>query len=124
MHKRNLWCFDHDIGVIQKKKAVMSELIQMLKEKVIKDSCGNREKMQEKAKNNNLPIEEDEHIIKEGWDQKPKGELQVLYECEWINPSKIKLYTKNGEKDEDPGQYECSYGYSINKRLMGNLIDF
>ena len=68
MHKRNLWHFECDTGATQKKKIVMSELICILKKNGAKEPCGNREKLQEMAKNNNLPIEEDEHIIKEGWD--------------------------------------------------------
>ena len=35
--------------------------------------------------------------VVEGWVDKPKGSLQILYECVWIHPDKIPLYTEKGE---------------------------
>lgn len=40
-------------------------------------------------------------VIQEGWLNKPKGSLQLLFERGWINPDLIHLHTANGMKDED-----------------------
>ena len=46
-----------------------------------------------------MPIKIDENKIMEGWVNKPKGSLQILFERRWINPNQIKRYTKDGHKD-------------------------
>jgi hypothetical protein len=49
--------------------------------------------------NNNLPfVEELEEVVK-GWEEKPKGMLQILWERCFIDPAKKKEdYTVNGKK--------------------------
>ena len=40
-----------------------------------------------------------EDRVKEGWVNKPKGALQVLFECGWIDPNNIHLYTEKEQKN-------------------------
>ena len=54
---------------------------------------------QKNYKELNLPLKVQEDKIIEGWVDKPKGSLQVLFECECINPDQLKLYTKDGCKN-------------------------
>ena len=35
----------------------------------------------------------------EGWVNKPKGTIQILYEWGWINLPNIHLYTKDGKNE-------------------------
>ena len=70
--------------------------------------------MQELCQKNGLPTQFDERVIKEGWVGKAKGALQVLFECGWIDPDKIHLYTAKGNKQ---GQYSID-------SLMQMQVDF
>jgi hypothetical protein len=70
---------------------------------------------------NNIPIEEELDEVVEGWEGKPKGMLQILWERGFVDPSKKKEnYTLQGKKDAfgkvDP---ETSL-----KHLMSLLTDF
>jgi hypothetical protein len=47
-----------------------------------------------------LPIEEDFDEVVEGWEEKPKGMLQILWQRGFIDPAKKKeYYTVDGKKD-------------------------
>jgi hypothetical protein len=56
----------------------------------------------------------------EGWEGKPKGMLQILWERGWINPQRWQDYTVNGKKD--------ALGRTIDesslKFHLGNCDDF
>ena len=99
---------DRDTGKFKKVKYTRSELIKMLAEKNI-IAQGNLKKIQEIARNSDVPIEQDKPIIEEGWVGKPKGMMQLLYERSFLDSTKLDLYTLNGKKDK--------YGHTIpNKR--------
>jgi hypothetical protein len=44
----------------------------------------------------NLPVDYTEDVIEEGWLNKPKGSLQILYERGFIDPDNIGQYTDMG----------------------------
>ena len=61
---------------------------------------GKRDVLVQLCKNNNLPLKRTVAKMNEGWNGKPKGSLQVLYERGWIDPKKSHTYyTKAGKKD-------------------------
>ena len=77
--------------------------------------------LQSLCKENNISISEEVDKISEGWVEKPKGMLQILFERRWIDPSKDrKYYTKSGKKD--------MYGVTDNQlsleSLLSNCDDF
>jgi hypothetical protein len=82
---------------------------------------GRKEKMQILCKQKNIPIEEELDEVVEGWEGKPKGMLQILWERGFVDPSKKKEnYTLQGKKD--------AFG-KVNpetslKHLMSLLTDF
>ena len=108
--------YDVDTGKTRTKDVLKADLIRLLKEKM-KDPCDSKEKLQEMAKEYNIPVQFEEAKIIEGWVGKPKGAFQILYKRGWIDPEKISMYTKHG-KDGLDGDW-----YSI-KALMENQDDF
>jgi hypothetical protein len=82
---------------------------------------GGKDDLQALCKNKDMPIEEEMEEVVEGWEGKPKGMLQILWERGFIDPAKKKEdCTIDGKKDAlgnvDP---ETSL-----KRLMSLLTDF
>jgi hypothetical protein len=61
---------------------------------------GRKDKLQILCKQNNIPIEEELDEGVEGWEGKPKGMLQILWERGFVDPSKKKENcTLQGKKD-------------------------
>jgi hypothetical protein len=61
---------------------------------------GGKDDLQVLCKNKDIPIEEEIDEVIEGWEGKPKGMLQVLWERGFIDPTKKKEdYTIDGKKD-------------------------
>ena len=82
---------------------------------------GTREALQKLCIDNNIPISEEISKIVEGWEGKPKGMIQVLWERGFIDPTKgIKDYTLNGRKDMFGN---CILDTSL-KEMMESLLDF
>jgi len=86
---------------------------------------GNKVKIVELCKQNNVPHTETTETINEGWMGKPKGMLQVLWERGFIDPaielSKVEaFYTNDGKKDAFGNLIP---GTSLRK-MMSSLIDF
>jgi hypothetical protein len=82
---------------------------------------GRKDELQILCKQNNIPIEEELDEVVEGWEGKPKGMLQILWERGFIDPAKKKEdYTLQGKKD--------AFGKVIPetslKHLMSLLTDF
>ena len=50
---------------------------------------GKKQAIQSKAQEHNLPIEETKANVIEGWENKPKGLLQVLWECGFIDELRL-----------------------------------
>jgi hypothetical protein len=75
------------------------ELTKNLKEVGIQNPPGTKDKLQKLSILNNLPTKKTVDKIQEGWVNKQKGCLQILYERGWIDESKISQYTMYGKKD-------------------------
>jgi hypothetical protein len=82
---------------------------------------GRKNELQILCKQKNIPIEEELDEVVEGWEAKPKGMLQILWERGFVDPLKKKEdYTLQGKKD--------AFG-KVNpetslKHLMSLLTDF
>ena len=81
---------------------------------------GTAKKLQELCSEKGLPIEVEEQKITEGWMDKPKGMLQMLWERGFIDVTKLQQYTVDGKKD--------AYGVLVPntslKLMVSNLLDF
>ena len=92
--------YDINMGEKQSRYKNTLQLKETLKTAGILDPKGIITQLWNKCKELNLPLKLQEDKIIEGWVNKPKGSLQVLFEYGWINPDCIKLYiTKYGQKD-------------------------
>ena len=83
-------------GQMTKQKLQKEELVKKLAEQGI-TAAGNLVQVQKLAREQNIPIiKENVPKIKEGWETKPKGLLQVLWERGFIDASNLKQYTMDG----------------------------
>jgi len=62
-----------------------------------------------------------ENKVLEGWVGKPKGMKQIAFERGFIDLESIKLYTKDGPKDEDGKTIDESFSL---KKIISGLTDF
>jgi hypothetical protein len=79
--------------------------------------------LQRAATNHGLPIEEISQKVLEGWEGKPKGLLQVLWERGWVDNSNgraLNYYTISGRKNE----FNLVQPDTSLKHLMGSCCDF
>jgi len=60
---------------------------------------GNAEQVRAVARQNGLPLEYEKQDVNYGWEGKPKGIEQVLWERGWIDGNRRKDYTMDGKKD-------------------------
>ncbi len=82
---------------------------------------GRKDELQILCKQNNIPIEEELDEVVEGWEGKPKGMLQILWERGFGDPSRKKEdYTLQGKKDAFE---KVNPKISLN-HLMSLLTDF
>jgi len=82
-----------------KRKLQKKELVKKLVEQGIM-AVGNLAQVQKLAKDQNMTIiEENLPKVKEGWEGKSKGILQVLQERGFIDTLNLKQYTMDGRKD-------------------------
>ena len=90
------------------------------------DPKGSAEELHEQAERLGLPTTFTEEKITEGWVDKPKGSMQILFERGWLNPEALKLYTADGKKDDASIDFSLDptgSKFSIN-RLMQFQSDF
>ena len=73
-------------------------LIQRLKS-VKSDPFGSKVVLQDRCKKLGISLHQQTEVIQEGWQGKPKGALQVLFQRGWIDPNLIQHYTGNGMKE-------------------------
>jgi hypothetical protein len=60
---------------------------------------GTKDELQVLCKTKDLPIVEELDEVVKGWEEKPKGMLQILWERGFIDPAKKKEeYTVDGKK--------------------------
>jgi hypothetical protein len=72
----------------------------MLKDMNILNPVGSLKQLQDQCKPLDLPITFTKEVIQEGWANKSKGTVQLLFERGWIDPGNWKGYTENGRMDE------------------------
>jgi hypothetical protein len=80
-----------------------------------------RKELQEFAKNNGIDLHENKEVITFGWEQQPKGLLQVLWERGLIDCESIEKYTVDGRKDVISGKVDLQYSL---RGIMSNCQDF
>ena len=75
-----------------------SKLITLLKNLGTANPVGNKKQIIKLCQTRGLPLTVSEEKLKEGWLNKPKGAMQILFERGWIDPKNIHLYTEKGKK--------------------------
>jgi hypothetical protein len=97
------------------------QLIEMLKREGIMSPKGNKQQIRDMAQQAGLALTYLKREIIQGWDGKPKGMEQILWERGWIDPNVArKVYTVHGTKDSMGAlRKDTSLQY-----LMSNLKDF
>jgi hypothetical protein len=106
-------------GQFTKRKLTKEELLQRLQGKGV-SATGNIKNITRLCQLSDIPIEEFIPKMVQGWQGKPKGMLQVLWERGFIDVTNINQYTVGGRKDEmGVLQTETSL-----KFLLGNCLDF
>ena len=95
------------------------KLMKQLKERGI-TAKGKKEAIQQRALEVGLPIQETKQKIVEGWEGKPKGLLQVLWERGLVDQNRLDKYTLNGQQDAF-GVVDKRFSL---KSLMANCLDF
>ena len=108
----------------KKKKFTRAELINKLKtQHNLPNIRGTLKEVQAVATQYGIPLTYERPKIQEGWLNKPKGMMQVLWERGWIDPSKsVRDYTVNGKKMNKNAK-DIIPGSSL-KELIRNLPDF
>jgi hypothetical protein len=100
-------------------KMIRKQSVQGLEQKWI-IANGKAAELKKIAKNNFILTIFQEQKKEEGWEGKPKGMLQVLWEQGWVDEQQWQDYTVNGKKD--------TLGSTINetslKYLLRNCNDF
>jgi hypothetical protein len=103
------------------KEYTKAQLTEMLRQEGIENAKGNKKQIQAIAQQAGIPITYQRRDVIEGWEGKPKGMEQVLWERGWIDPSTDRgLYTVHGSKDSMGAVRKDT---SL-RQLMSNLKDF
>ena len=77
-----------------------SELELELRGKGISTMGKNKRELVELCQHHNIAIKKAVEKVKEGWEGKPKGLLQVLWERGLIDGNNLKQYSLTGKKDD------------------------
>ena len=59
------------------------------------------------VKERNIPLEIEVDEIKSGWENSPKGLLQLLYEIQMIDKNNLPKYSMSGEKKQKEKMEKC-----------------
>jgi hypothetical protein len=104
------------------KEYTKPQLIQLLeRERGIVSPKGNKQQIQDMARRAGLPLTYEKREVIQGWEGKPKGMEQILWERGWIDPSlPRKVYTVYGTRDS-MGNVRKDTSLQF---LMSNLKDF
>ena len=125
---------DHFTGNKKDKLLTKAELSSELNKIGITKITGTKKEIQELCESNNIPITSSADVIVEGWVNKPKGAMQILFERGWIDPEQLPHYTKDGKDEMNRDQNSNAHpephstditgcSYSI-KKLMNLQNDF
>ena len=101
-----------------------AQLIDVIKRKTnLPNICGTLAEIQALATLHDIPICFERRNIREGWCNKPKGMLQILWERGFIIPAKdVRFYSVNG-KEVNIDSKEIIAGTSL-KQIVDRLPDF
>ena len=88
---------NYDEGETRIRQMKKCELVEVLKVNGMSNPSGVKKKLQELCEARGLPTNIEIKKVTEGWCQKPKGALQILFERGWIDPANIHLYTEKGK---------------------------
>jgi hypothetical protein len=103
------------------KEYTKAQLTEMLQQNGINNAKGNKKHIQEMAQRAGIPLTYQKQEIIEGWEGKPKGMEQILWERGWIDPTEDRdVYTIHGTKDS-MGAVRKDTSLRL---LMSNLKDF
>ena len=102
-----------------------SEMVDKLKAAGKGNPKGSKKTLQTICQNMGIATSVERNKIIQGWVDKPKGSLQILYERGWIHPDRIGLYTEKGKTVNGvaPGDLDPIDELSI-KQLMKLQKDF
>ena len=95
------------------------ELVRALKERHV-SAKGKKAAIQKIAQDHGLPLHETKTKVIEGWEGKPKGLLQILWERGIVDESRLSEYTMNGRQN---GYGIVDKTFAL-KSLMANCLDF
>jgi hypothetical protein len=113
---------DHYGTTMITKEYTKPQLIVMLQQKQgIDNPKGNKQQIKDMAQRAGISLTYEKQEINQGWEGKPKGMEQILWERGWINPNQDrKVYTVHGKKySMGAVRKDTSLRY-----LMSNLKDF
>ena len=89
--------------------------------------AGNKKHIQDLCTKKGLPLTVTDAKVKEGWMNKPKGAIQILFERGWLDPDHIHLYSSEGKKNANPNLTHpadpTGCNYSI-QAMMNKQRDF
>jgi hypothetical protein len=92
------------------------------KKVTLQQQCGfTRKDLQELARNNGIEITEQREVINPGWQDKPKGLLQVQWERGLIKSTELDKYTVDGQKNVLTGKVDLQYSL---RQILANCRDF
>ncbi len=107
-------------GTTKTRQYTKDELVNQLKARGI-TAKGKKDIIQKIALEQGLPIEETKARIIEGWEGKPKGLQQVLWERGFIDANNLAKYTMDGRQDIYGVLVDKSFAL---KHLMASCQDF
>ena len=112
--------FDQETGETKVRKRLKAELKAELISRSINCGKKNLQELQNICNGFGIPTSEEIAVVKQGWEGKPKGLLQILWERGLVDANKLDTYTMKGKTDE--------LGNIINNTsliyLMANCTDF
>ena len=85
-----------------------------------------KEKLEDLAKEYNVELTSEVELVEEGWVNRPKGLLQVLWERGWIDVTKLSEYTLKGKANQMDGDQNIlpEYRRFVLRHLMSQCADF
>jgi len=85
-----------------------------------------KEKLEDLAKEYNVELTSEVELVEEGWVNRPKGLLQVLWERGWIDETKLSEYTLKGKANQMDGDQNIlpEYRRFVLRHLMSQCADF
>jgi hypothetical protein len=115
---------DHPTGAMKEDSKTKKELLQDLLDKGVNVPRGlghGKKDLQLYATENDISLTINRAKVKQGWMNKPKGLLQVLWERGFIDEKNLKQYTTRGRKIKETGKWDTTYSL---RRMMAECLDF